>query len=51
MAKRTPKSPNPNGKNGKPLSIDLPFEEAIKAALETEPPGPKPKKKAQTPRK
>jgi hypothetical protein len=29
--------PNPNGKSGKPLLVPLPFDEAIRAALETPP--------------
>jgi hypothetical protein len=33
------------GRAGHPIKIDLPFDEAIKAALEVEPPPPKPKRK------
>lgn len=33
--KRT--TPNPNGREGDPLKIDLPFDEAIRAALEVKP--------------
>jgi hypothetical protein len=32
--------PNPNGKNGKPVVVPLPFEDALKAALETPPEEP-----------
>jgi hypothetical protein len=40
------KKPHP-GRAGDPIKIDLPFEEAIKAALEVDPPPPKPKRKPQ----
>jgi hypothetical protein len=36
---------NPNGRNGNKLRIPLPFEDAIRAGLETPPAPPKPKKK------
>jgi hypothetical protein len=29
--------PNPNGKNGKPLKIELPFEAALIAAVQVSP--------------
>ena len=31
-------TPNPNGRNGVKFKIDLPFEKAIKTALEAKPP-------------
>lgn len=38
---------NPDGRNGKPVEIALPFEEALAAALQTPPPpDPKPKRRA-----
>ena len=48
MAKRRKASPpNPNGKEGSPIRIPLPFEKAVEAALETPPmPPPTPKRKA-----
>jgi hypothetical protein len=35
------------GRAGHTIKIDLPFDEAIKAALEVDPPPPKPKRKPQ----
>lgn len=32
------KPPNPHGREGDKLKIDLPFDEAVKAALKTRPP-------------
>ncbi len=46
----SPSSPNkPNGHHGK-LAIPLPFEDAIRAALEVKPP-PKPPRKKREPKK
>jgi hypothetical protein len=36
---------NPNGRNGDKLRIPMPFEDAVKAALEVKPPTQKPAKK------
>lgn len=55
MANSDREPPNPAGRNGKPLRIPLPFEEAIAAALEVkgkpdagEPRPPRRKKKPKT---
>jgi hypothetical protein len=34
--------PNPHGREGDKLKIEMPFDEAIKAALKSKPPPPKP---------
>jgi hypothetical protein len=48
MAKRKKVSPppNPNGRDGTPLKVPLPFDDALKAALETPPPKTDKKKRA-----
>jgi hypothetical protein len=50
MEKRETEPPNGNGRNEKPISIPLPFEDAIRAAVETPPPAEKPKRKRSQPR-
>jgi hypothetical protein len=42
---------NPNGRNGNKLRIPLPFEDAVKAALEITPGGEKKSPKKRSPRK
>jgi hypothetical protein len=44
-------SRNPNGRNGDKLRIPLPFEDAVKAALEVEPAEKKPPKRKRKPKK
>jgi hypothetical protein len=40
------RAPNPNGRNGDKLRIPLPFEDALKAAVETKPPESKKRPRA-----
>jgi len=37
MTDKKKKTPNPHGREGDKLKIDLPFDEAIRAALKTKP--------------